>query len=55
MNNTAGIVSRVWSFHHTLRDDCVSYSGYYDYILPQAMGGMFSFKGCQALLEGIER
>jgi type I restriction enzyme M protein len=28
MNNTASIVSRVWSFCHTLRDDGVSYGDY---------------------------
>jgi predicted small integral membrane protein len=55
MNDTAIVVSRNRGFFRALRDDWVSYSGYYDYILPQAMGGMFSFMGCQALLEGIER
>ena len=28
MNDTASIVSRVWSFCHTLRDDGVSYGDY---------------------------
>ncbi len=28
MNNTASIVSKVWSFCHTLRDDGVSYGDY---------------------------
>ncbi|HUT72885.1 MAG TPA: type I restriction-modification system subunit M N-terminal domain-containing protein [Desulfatiglandales bacterium] len=28
MNNTANIVSKVWSFCHTLRDDGVSYGDY---------------------------
>ena len=28
MNDTASIVSKVWSFCHTLRDDCVSYGDY---------------------------
>jgi hypothetical protein len=55
MSDTASVVSRNRDFFRALRDDCVSYSGYYDYILPQAMGGMFSFMGCQALLEGMER
>jgi hypothetical protein len=55
MSETASVVSRNRGFFRILRNDRVSYSGYYDYILPQAMGGMFSFMGCQALLERMER
>ena len=32
MNNTASIVSKVWSFCHTLRDDGVSYGDYLEQI-----------------------
>jgi type I restriction enzyme M protein len=28
MNNTASIISKVWSFCHTLRDDGVGYGDY---------------------------
>jgi hypothetical protein len=40
MNNTASIVSRVWSFCHTLRDDGVSYGDYLEQLKSRTRQGV---------------